>query len=118
MNAHLLLIGLLYVRLTVARAPAIWRIGARADGSNPWAAWEPRISASLSNQFEWPIFFHRACVTLGPQNDDPVALGLAWLFVLGRALQGFVQIGTRDIHMRGLVFTVNFVAVPGLCLLV
>lgn len=114
MSAHLVLTGLLYVLLTVARAPAVWRIGTRADGSNPWAVWEPRISANLSNQFEWPMFFHLACVMLGPDSTDPLALALAWLFVLGRTLHSLVQISTRNVQLRGLVFVVNFVAVPAL----
>lgn len=53
MAAHVVLTALLYVLLTIARAPAVWGLGSRADGSNPWAAIEPRISANLSNQFEW-----------------------------------------------------------------
>jgi hypothetical protein len=35
MLAHVLLASFLYPLLTVARAPAIWGIGRRPDGSNP-----------------------------------------------------------------------------------
>lgn len=52
MAAHVGLTALLYVALTVARAPSVWGLGRRPDGSNPWAAVEPRVSANLSNQFE------------------------------------------------------------------
>lgn len=52
MTAHFLLTAILYALLTVARAPKVWGIGRRADGSNPWASIEPRLSANLSNQFE------------------------------------------------------------------
>lgn len=115
MTAHVALAAFLYVLLTVARAPAIWGIGRRGDGSNPWAGVEPRISANLSNQFEWPLFFHVACVLLIVLGDaSGWALPLAWLFVAGRALHSLVQIGTRNVRLRGLVFTVNFVAVLGL----
>lgn len=116
MSAHLLLTAFLYALLTVVRAPTVWRLGARADGSNPWASWEPRISANLSNQFEWPLFFHLACMMIGPHSSDPMALGLAWIFVLGRLLHSVVQICTRNVRLRGLVFVVNFLAVPGLWL--
>ena len=81
MTAHVALTAFLYVLLTVARAPAVWGIGRRADGSNPWAAIEPRISASLSNQFEWPVFFHVACLLLLRQDPGSLALVLAWVFV-------------------------------------
>lgn len=114
MAAHVALAALLYVLLTVARAPAIWGIGRRSDGSNPWAAVEPRISANLSNQFEWPLFFHAACLVLLPFPPDAWAIALAWVFVAGRLLHSAVQILTRNIRLRGLVFTVNFLAVLGL----
>ena len=64
MAAHVAFAAFLYALLTVARAPAVWGFGRRADGSNPWADMEPRISANLSNQFEWPLFFHVACLLL------------------------------------------------------
>jgi hypothetical protein len=115
MAAHVALTALLYVALTVARAPAIWGIGRRADGSNPWAALEPRISANLSNQFEWPLFFHVACVLLLLQGaTGPLVIGLAWVFIAGRVLHSAVQVFTGNIRLRGLVFAVNFLAVLAL----
>lgn len=116
MAAHVALAALLYALLTVARAPAIWGIGRRRDGSNPWAGVEPRIGANLSNQFEWPLFFHVACVlliVLG-RGDDAVATGLAWAFIAGRLLHSAVQILTANVRLRGLAFVVNFAAVLGL----
>jgi hypothetical protein len=84
MIAHVALAAFLYVWLTVARAPAIWGIGRRADGGNPWAKIEPRIGANLSNQFEWPLFFHIACVLLMLIGTSTTAVVLAWVFVGGR----------------------------------
>ncbi|WP_148717062.1 MAPEG family protein [Chitinolyticbacter meiyuanensis] len=112
MAAHVALAATLYVLLTVARAPAIWGIGRRADGSNPWAKVEPRISANLSNQFEWPLLFYVACL-LQP-NPGSAAFALAWIFVLGRLAHSAVQILTTNVRLRGAVFTVNFLAVLGL----
>ncbi len=119
MAAHVALAALLYILLTVARAPKIWGIGQRTDGSNPWAAVEPRISANLSNQFEWPLLFHVVCLLIlqtGPANT--VAVILAWVFVGGRLLHSAVQILTTNIRLRGLVFMVNFLAVLGLWVVV
>lgn len=118
MAAHVALAAFLYVLLTVARAPAIWGIGRCPDGANPWASVEPRISANLSNQFEWPLFFYAACLILMQLPPNPTAFALAWIFVAGRALHSAVQILTRNVRLRGVVFTVNFLAVLGLWLLV
>lgn len=115
MAAHVALSALLYVLLTVARAPKIWGIGQNADGSNPFAAVEPRISANLSNQFEWPVLFYAACLLLLQSQGIPAgAIGLAWLFILGRVLHSGVQILTTNVRLRGAVFTINFLATLGL----
>lgn len=120
MAAHVALAAFLYALLTLARAPAVWGIGRRTDGSNPWAQVEPRISANLSNQFEWPVLFYIACVLLFMlgQGDARAAVALAWLFIAGRLLHSAVQIMTTNVRLRGLVFMVNFVAVLGLWVLV
>ena len=118
MAAHVALAAFLYVLLTVARAPVVWRIGRAQDGTNPWADVEPRISANLSNQFEWPLFFHVACLLLLYVTPHPGAVALAWVFVGGRVLHSGVQILTRNVRLRGVVFTINFLAVLGLWALV
>ncbi|MBE5314716.1 MAG: MAPEG family protein [Xanthomonadales bacterium] len=112
MAAHVALAALLYAALTVARAPKVWGIGRRADGANPFAAIEPRLSANLSNQFEWPLFFHVACLLMPSASDT--ALVLAWAFIAGRVLHSAVQVFTANVRLRGLVFMLNFVAVLGL----
>jgi hypothetical protein len=118
MAAHVALAAFLYVLLTVARAPTIWGIGRRPDGSNPWASVEPRISANLSNQFEWPLFFYVACLILQLTHVSPAAVVLAWTFIGGRLLHSGVQILTRNVRLRGVVFTLNFLAVLALWLLI
>ena len=117
MAAHVGLAAFLYTLLTVARAPAIWGLGRRPDGSNPWAAYEPRISANLSNQFEWPLFFYAACLLLMVQRAVlPLHVYLAWTFVAGRIVHIGVQVLTNNVRLRGLVFTINFLAVLGMWL--
>ncbi|MCB4436673.1 MAPEG family protein [Alteromonas sp. McT4-15] len=111
--AHLTWCTLLYGCLTIARAPAIWGLGSRPDGSNPFAHIQPKISANLSNQFEWPVFFHILCVILYCSNTpiSAIILSLAWLFVFGRVVHSIVQICGTSIRLRGIAFTINFVAV-------
>ena len=115
MAAHVALTAFLYALLTVARMPKVWGVGRRADGGNPWATIEPRIGANLSNQFEWPVFFHAACLLLMHlQTASLVAVQLAWVFIAGRVAHSLVQILTTNIRLRGLVFMVNFLATLGL----
>ena len=110
---HVLLCFVLYALLTIARAPVVWGMGQTKDGSNPFGNIQPKISANLSNQFEWPLFFYIAIVLLIAKDEpiDNVQIYLAWVFVIGRVLHSIVQIFTDNIRLRGMVFTVNFVAV-------
>ncbi|GAA4363819.1 MAPEG family protein [Kangiella marina] len=111
MLAHVLWVAFLYVLLTVVRAPAVW--GFIQSKRASWAEVEPRISANLSNQFEWPLFFYVVCVLLVSQGGvvEPLQVWLAWVFVAGRLVHSFVQILTNNIRFRGLIFTINFLAV-------
>lgn len=119
MFVHVCWAALLYAGLTVARAPSVWSVGKRADGTNPFASFEPRLSANLSNQFEWPLLFYVACVLLILLNAaSSVAVMLAWIFVLGRVVHTLVQVFTTNVRLRGVVFTINFVAVLGLWFLI
>lgn len=118
MSAHVALAAVLYALLTIARAPTVWGIGRLADGSNPWRSIEPRISANLSNQFEWPLLFHVACLLLLQSVVSPAAIVLAWVFVAGRVLHSAVQILTTNVRLRGVAFMVNFLAVLGLWMLI
>ncbi len=113
MSAHIAWVALLYVVLTLVRAPAVWRIGQRPDGTNPWADVEPRVSANLRNQFEWPLLFYAACLLLMFEQDSiaPIHVWAAWAFVAGRIVHSAVQILTTNIRLRGIVFTINFAAV-------
>lgn len=115
MATHVGLTAFLYALLTVARAPAVWGLGRRPDGSNPWAKFEPRVSANLSNQFQWPVFFYVVCLLLIAQPmQGTLPLWLAWIFVAGRFAHSYVQIFTANIRLRGVVFTINFAAVLGM----
>ena len=119
MAFHVAWSAFLYALLTIARAPAVWGIGRNADGGNPWSKFEPRISANLRNQFEWPLLFYVACLLLLQQGvASRAAVVLAWIFVGGRLLHSAVQVLTSNIRLRGLVFMVNFLAVLGLWALV
>ena len=119
MFMHIFLCALLFVFLTLTRAPSVWGVGKNKDGSNPFADIQPKVSANLSNQFEWPLFFRVVCALLIALSE-PISnsqVFLAWVFVIGRVLHSLVQIFTDNIRLRGLVFTINFVAVLAMWLL-
>lgn len=113
MYIHIALTGFLYLVVSLMRAPKVWQIGIAKDGTNPFAAIEPRVSANLANQFEWPLFFYVICVLLITNDSlyQPPFLWLAWAFVVGRILHSLVQILTTNVRLRGVVFTLNFLAV-------
>lgn len=112
MAAHIGLTAILYALLTIARAPSVWGVGRAPDGSNPWASTERRLSANLSNQFEWPLFFYAACLLLLQQSlVGQLELSLAWLFVVGRVAHSCIQVFTTNVRLRGVVFSINFLAV-------
>ena len=112
MAAHIGLTAILYTLLTIARAPSVWGVGRAPDGSNPWANAERRLSANLSNQFEWPLFFYAAALLLLQRPIvGQLELSLAWLFVVGRVAHSCIQVFTTNVRLRGIVFTVNFLAV-------
>jgi hypothetical protein len=110
--AHIFWCAFLYALLTVARAPAVWGVGRKDNGSNPFQNIQPKISANLSNQFEWPVFFHVLCALLyvGQSAVSNTMIVMAWVFVIGRILHSFVQV-CCSVRIRGLVFTINFLAV-------
>ncbi|MEL7542433.1 MAG: MAPEG family protein [Pseudomonadota bacterium] len=109
MAGHVGWTTLLYVALTLARAPRVWGQGA-AEGF--FARREAAIAANLSNQFEWPLFFHVVCgLAISAGTTTPGFALIAWLFLTGRALHSGVQILTDNVRLRGLIFTINFLAV-------
>lgn len=110
---HVAWVVLLYVLLTVVRAPAVWGVRVAEEVARQWSAFEPRVSANLSNQFEWPTLFYVVCLLLMVRGNEvePVYVALAWVFVGGRVMHSFVQILTANIRLRGAIFTLNFLAV-------
>lgn len=66
---------------------------------------EPETSAKLarnfSNQFEAPVLFYAACsVALATQYQNNVAVGLAWSYVVLRAVHCYIHTGTNRLMPR------------------
>ena len=113
-GAHLALILLLYAWLTFERLFNV--MGGRGryadlvtpDGDADRAA---RVAANLSNQFEAPMLFHPLVLALWTTGLASGAdLLLAWVFLAGRLIHTGVQTLTANVPLRGLVFSINFLA--------
>jgi len=113
MAAHILWCAILYGALTIFRAPKIWGLRFSNFSDAFWQTLESKTSANLSNQFEFPLFFYVACliVLIYPQIYTALVYWLSLLFIVGRVLHSIVQILTSHIRLRGLVFSINFIAV-------
>ncbi len=66
-----------------------------------------------------PMVAHVACLLLMlSQSTSSIAYLLAWTFIGGRIAHSLIQILTTNVRLRGLVFTINFLATLGLWLVV
>lgn len=106
-------IVMLYALLTLLRAPAVWNLRVSKGNVEAWINRESKVSANLSNQFEWPILYFAICVLLISQYQtvNPAYIWAAWIFLFGRVVHTGVQVLTDDTRLRGLVFMINFLAV-------
>ena len=112
MFLHVCWLMLLYTALTILRAPTAWNIDTKSGRIASLQSYEPKVSANLSNQFEWPLLFYACCIlTLNTGLSDGLLQACAVVFVLGRLLHSIVQIFTDNVRLRGLVFSINFAAV-------
>ena len=71
--------------------------------------YDPRNN--LANQFELPVLFHAVCLALFVTGGaGPVAVWLAWAFVLSRYAHAFVHVTSNRIRFRQPMFTLGFLA--------
>ena len=101
---HLALIVFLYAWLSLIRK-------LQREGRDVKAL-EARISATLSNQFEAPVLFYALIAMIWAADVvNSLYFILAWVFVAGRLWHFYVATLSSDVIRRGLVFTINFVAI-------
>jgi len=115
---HLVLILALFVWLSFERArkviggSAAYRDLARPSSETGLAY---RLSSNLSNQFEVPALFYPLVLALWATSQvDHVDVTLVWVFLGGRLLHTGVQTLTENVPLRGVVFSVNFLAAVAL----
>lgn len=111
---HLALIAGLYAWLSVERFINFMQgRGRYADLVTPGGdtGRAARVAANLSNQFEAPALFYPLVLALWATGMASGAdLILAWIFLAGRVIHTLVQTFTTHVPLRGMVFSINFMA--------
>lgn len=112
--AHLALVAALYAWLSVERLFNVMaRRGRYSDLVTPGgdAGRAARVAANLSNQFEAPALFYPLVLALwAAAMVSALDVALAFVFVAGRLIHTGVQTLSRNVPLRGLVFSINFTA--------
>ncbi|MEM9838692.1 MAG: MAPEG family protein [Pseudomonadota bacterium] len=114
---HLLLLVFLYAWLSALRAINVMRGASYSDLAQPKleTGLTYRVAANLKNQFEVPLLLYPLVLLLWSLGTaDQLDRLLVWVFVWGRIIHTGVQTLTTNVPLRGVVFTVNFLAVMGL----
>lgn len=118
MIAHVVLVVVLYGLLGMRRGAAV-KAGQAKVSQFRENLNEPQTSLfvknSLASQFELPVLFYVACLSLHVTGGDGwLAVVLAWLFALSRYAHAFIHVTTNRISHRQPAFTAGFVALIGL----
>ena len=69
-----------------------------------------QVSRNFVNQFETPVLFYVAgCLYLIQGFDSQLALYVAWLFVVFRAIHAFVHVTSNKLSLRMASFGIAFI---------
>ncbi|MEO3386201.1 MAPEG family protein [Mesorhizobium sp. CAU 1741] len=115
MMAHVLLVFIIYAMLGLRRKAAVTSGNAKVSQFRENQV-EPQqslfVKNALANQFELPMLFHIACLSLyATGGADIVALVLAWLFAISRYVHTFIHVTSNRIRYRQPAFVAGFVIV-------
>ena len=121
MIGHVLLVFLIYGLLSLRRKAAVMSGNAkisqfRENQNEP--AQSLFVRNALGNQFELPVLFHIACLSLYvTQGVGTVSLAMAWVFVVSRYAHTAIHVTSNRIRYRQPAFIAGFVMVFVLWLL-
>jgi hypothetical protein len=109
--AQVLLTYVVYVVMSSRRIGAVKAGNAKpSDFKVPSIEPEPSATAArnLTNQFELPVLFFAACLSLFVTGGAGMAaVILAWAFVLARAAHAWIHLTTNRIRQRRMLFVVG-----------
>lgn len=115
MIGHVLLVFLIYGLLSLRRKAAVMSGNAkisqfRENQNEP--AQSLFVRNALGNQFELPVLFHIACLSLyATQGVGTVSLAVAWVFVVSRYAHTAIHVTSNRIRYRQPAFIAGFVMV-------
>lgn len=115
MIGHVLLVFLIYGLLSLRRKAAVMSGNAkisqfRENQNEP--AQSLFVRNALGNQFELPVLFHIACLSLYvTQGVGTVSLAVAWVFVVSRYAHTAIHVTSNRIRYRQPAFIAGFVMV-------
>ena len=80
-----------------------------ATDSNAWPARVKKLGFNFDNQFDTPLLWYGLCALIvALKLEDPVFVGLSWLFLLSRVLHSYVHTTSNDVPMRMRMFLFGF----------
>ncbi len=112
MIGHVLLVYVIYARMSAARVGAVKRGEAkvsqfRENRNEPEASLFLRNS--LTNQFELPVLFYSVCLALHITGGvNWFSLALAWAFVASRYVHAWIHTTSNRIRYRRPAFIAGF----------
>ncbi|WP_394690553.1 MAPEG family protein [Hoeflea sp.] len=111
MIAQVLLTYAIYILVSVRRIGAVKAGTAKpSDFKVPFVDPEPSASVvrNLANQFELPVLFYVACISLYVTGGaGTAAVAVAWAFVLSRAAHAYVHVTSNRVGLRRRLFIVS-----------
>ncbi len=77
-----------------------------------WDEQSTKAANLYKNHFEMPVLFFAAIAfALALQINNPILVGLAWVFVAARCVQSYVHLGANQVGPRALAFLVGAITV-------
>jgi hypothetical protein len=106
--AQIALVVAIYFLLGWRRARAVKaglvkedQVATLALDNRSWPSDVLKVSNNLANQFEAPVLFYVLCFLLYLlEAVSPLALALAWLFVLSRVAHTLIHVGSNRVFRR------------------
>lgn len=121
MIAHAALVFAIYVLLGLRRRQAVAAGHAKVSQfreNRDEPAESLFVRNALENQFELPLLFYAVCLALQASGAvGALTLGLAWVFAVSRYVHTFIHVTSNRIRYRQPAFTVGFLALIALWVL-
>lgn len=109
--AQVLLTYIVYLTVSSRRLGSVKAGTAKAsDFKVPFIEPEPSATAArnLTNQFELPVLFFAACLSLYVTGGAGIAaLVAAWAFVMARAVHAYIHLTSNKVMLRRRLFIVS-----------